>query len=163
MDRKILSLVVVAGLLLWAVTGTVFAGIEPVPWLPEINKLHSIELNIAAIQKRLGKLDGNESLPEGTVNYLNAMINQLGALDTRLADTLSLLDPFSQLDTAQEEVFLALDSISTDASPMTDIFSRIAERMGIEPSPWEPSPWELILDSIIRRIDQYLRTTDTLP
>ena len=152
MEKRIFLSVVVAGLLVLGITGACFAGIEPVPWQPEINKLHSIELNMAAIQKRLVKLSERDSLPEGTVNYLNAMGNQLGVLDTRLADTLYLLPSFSQLDTGtQEEVFLALDAISADASTMIDIFNRIAERMGIEPSPWRE-----ILSSITTRISLYV-------
>ena len=159
MEKKILLSVVVAGMLLLGIVGVCLAGIEPVPWEPEINKLHSIELNMAAIQKRLEKLDGTELLPEGTLNYLNAMGNQLGILDTRLADTLSLLPAFVLLDPeTQDEVFLALDAISADASGMMDIFSRIVERMGVE-----PTPWHLILDSIIGRIGGYIRPSDTLP
>ena len=144
----------------WVLRGGGVAGVEPSPWEPEINKLHSIELNIAVIEKRLVKLDVDETLPPGTVNRLNAMENKLGVLDTRLADTLYLLPPFSQLDTGtQEEIFLSVDAIRTDASGMGDIFSRIVERMGIEPSPWEP-----VLSSIIGRINVYIgRPIDTLP
>ena len=88
------------------------------------------------------------------MNYLSAMGNQLGVLDTRLADTLYLLPPFSSLDTeTQNEVFLSLDAISADASTMRSIFNRIAERMGIEPSPWQP-----VLDSISGRISVYIGT-----
>ena len=159
MEKKILLSAVVAGILALGIVGVCLAGIEPVPWEPEINKLHSIELNMAAIQKRLEKLDGTELLPEGTLNYLNAMGNQLEILDTRLADTLSLLPAFVLLDPeTQDEVFLALDAISADASGMMDIFSRIVERMGVE-----PTPWHSILDSIIGRIGGYIRLSDTLP
>jgi hypothetical protein len=162
MGKRILLSVFVAGLLVLGITGGGVAGIEPSPWEPEINKLHSIELNIAAIEKRLVKLDELETFPAGTVNYLNAMENKLGVLDTRLADTLYLLPPFSQLDMAtQEEIFLSLDAIRTDASGMTGIFSRIAERMGVDPVPWYP-----VLQSIAVRINVYIDYTgpvDTLP
>ena len=162
MEKKILLSTVVAGILALGIVGVCLAGIEPVPWEPEINKLHSIELNIAAIEKRLVKLDELEALPEGTVNYLNAMENKLGVLDTRLADTLYLLPPYNELDMeTQEEVYLALDAIRSDASGMEVIFSRIAERMGVDPVPWRP-----VLASIVGRIDGYIRTTepiDTLP
>ena len=159
MEKKILLSAVVAGILALGIVGVCLAGIEPVPWEPEINKLHSIELNIAAIEKRLVKLDELESPPPGTINYLNAMENKLGVLDTRLADTLYLLPSYSELDSeSREEVFLALDAIRGDASGMGDIFSRIAERMGVD-----PVPWHLILDSIIGRIDGYIRPSDTLP
>ena len=161
MGKRIFLSVFVAGLLILGIMGACLAGIEPVPWEPEINKLHSIELNVAAIQKRLEKLDGTEPLPlpEGTLNYLNAMGNQLGLLDSRLADTLYLLPAFSELDTeTQEEVSLALDAISADASTMKGIFDSIARRMGVD-----PVPWHLILDSIIGRINGYIRPSDTLP
>jgi hypothetical protein len=155
MGKRIFLSVVVAGMLVIGLVGVCLAGIEPVPWEPEVNKLHSIELNVAAIEKRLVKLDELESPPPGTVNYLNAMENKLGVIDTRLADTLYLLPPYSELDMeSREEVFLALDAISADASGMTDIFSSIAERMGVEPTPWQP-----ILDSITGRISAYINST----
>jgi hypothetical protein len=153
MEKKILLSVVVAGLFTLSITGAVFAGIEPVPWEPEINKLHSIELNIAAIEKRLVKLSEFETLPGGTANYLDAMINQLGMLDTRLADTLYLLPSFSDLGTATDEVLFTLYAIRADASSMNDIFGRIVARMGVEPTPWMP-----VLESIIGRISGYLGT-----
>ena len=152
MKKRILLPVVVVGILALGIVGVCFAGVEPTPWEPEINKLHSIELNIAAIEKRLVKLDEFQSLPEGTVNYLNAMGNQLGVLDTRLADTLYLLPSFNQLDPmTKEELSFALDAISADASTMTGIFNRIAERMGVDPVPWRE-----ILSSINTRISRYI-------
>ena len=63
MKKRILLSAVVTGILVLGIVGVCLAGIEPVPWEPEINKLHSIELNIAAIQKRLVKLDEFETLP----------------------------------------------------------------------------------------------------
>lgn len=87
------------------------------------------------------------------------MENKLGVLDTRLADTLDLLPPFSQLDTeTQEEVSSALYAIEADASNMKGIFSLIAERMGVDPVPWRP-----VLNSIIGRINIYIGPSDTLP
>ena len=154
MKKRILLSVLIAGLFTLSMSEAVSAGIEPVPWEPEINKLHSIELNIAAIEKRLVKLSEFETLPEGTVNYLGAMGNQLGVLDTRLADTLSLLPSFSSLDTeTQNEVFSSLDAIRTDAFTMQDTFDEIVRRLGIGPSPWQP-----VLDSIIGRITVYIGT-----
>lgn len=159
MEKKILLSAVVVGVLVLGIVGVCLAGIEPVPWEPEINKLHSIELNVAAIEKRLVKLDELESPPPGTINYLNAMENKLGVLDTRLADTLYLLPSYSELDSeSREEVFLALDAIRGDASGMGYIFSRFAERMGVDPVPWQP-----VLNSIIGRINEYMGPTDTLP
>ncbi len=154
MEKKVL-IVVAAALLLFGITSSSLAGFEPTPWEPEINKLHSIELNIAAIQKRLDKLGETEPSPMGATNYLDAMGNQLGVLDTRLGDTLSLLPPYNQLDMqTQGDVFLSLDAIRADASAIGTIFNRITEGMGIEPVPWAP-----ILTSIIGRINGYIGTT----
>lgn len=50
MKKRILLSTVVAGLLVLGIAGG-SAGVEPSPWQPEVNKLHSIELNIAAIEK----------------------------------------------------------------------------------------------------------------
>ena len=154
MERKLLSLVVVAGLLLWGVTGTVFAGVEPSPFQPEINKLHSIELNQAAIHKRLDKLQSPAPLPNGTANYLDATVNQLGVLDTRLADVLYALP--TNPDPGLDEVILSLDGIRTDASGSMDLFEAIYSRLGVEPSPFRE-----VLGSIISRATGYINLVCT--
>jgi len=111
MGKRIFLSVAVGRLLILGIAGACLAGVEPSPFEPEINKLHSIELNVAAINKRLAKVDESKTLPEGTINYLNAMANQLH-LQTRL-----------------EKVLLVLTF---------DIVEHIVSRMGIEPSPWLP-------------------------
>lgn len=143
--------VFVGGLLLLGIAGVCFAGVELSPFQPELNKLHSIELNMAAIQKRLDHLMNSSVLPNGAENYLLAIGNQLGGFDGRLDDVLYLLPPFDGLGTAQEDVSLALDGIGDDAVALQDIISAIAERMGIEPSPWRE-----ILESITNRINKYV-------
>jgi hypothetical protein len=141
MERKVLSLGIVAGLLLWGVTGTVFAGVEPSPFQPEINKLHSIELQVAAINKRVAKLTEFKTLPEGATNYLSAMANQMQGLKLRLEEVLlvvpqpSLVEPYI----GQEEVVFALDSIRIDSKGAYDIVKEIASsHWGVEPSPFLP-------------------------
>jgi hypothetical protein len=153
MERKVLSLGIVAGLLLWGVAGTVFAGIAPSPFQPEINKLHSIELNQAAIDKRLDKLQSPAPLPNGTANYLDATVNHLGVLDTRLADVLNALpDPVTPYP-GIDEVILSLDGIRTDASSSMDLFENIYSRLGIAPSPFRE-----VLGNIIERATEYIKS-----
>ena len=151
MEKKNLLAVVVAGFLLLGFTGTVSAGIGPSPFEPEINKLHSIELNVAAINKRLAKLNESETLPEGATNYLNAMANQMQGLKARLEEILPVL-PLPSLDPSyigQDEVVFALDSIRGDSKGAYDIVEDIVSRMGVGPSPFLP----LFRDVSIRIIE----------
>lgn len=151
MGKSILLSVVVAGLLLWGVTGTVFGGVEPTPWQPEINKLHSIELSMAIIQKGLDNLVISPSLPRGTKNALLAIRYELYDLDTKLADVLAELPLYNEQDVEQKGVFFALEGIRMYALGMEDPFDYILSRMGVGPSPWKE-----ILDSITGRINDYI-------
>jgi len=140
MGKKVFLSVAVGGLLLLGIAGACFAGIEPSPWEPEINKLHSIELNIAAINKRLAKVEEAATLPEGTTNYLNAMANQMQGLQTRLEEVLLVLpSPIpGGAYIGQDDAVFALDSIRADSKGASDILERIVSRMGVEPSPFLP-------------------------
>ena len=111
MGNSIFMPVTVGGLMIVGITGAYLAGVEPSPFEPGINKLHSIELNVAAINKHLAKVDESETSPKGTINYLNAMANKLH-LQRRL-----------------EKVLLALHF---------DIVGHIVSYMGVEPPPWLP-------------------------
>jgi hypothetical protein len=111
MGKRILLSVAVGGLLILGIGGAFLAGVGPSPFEPEINKLHSIGISVAIINKRLAKVDKSETLTEETINYLNAMANRLHLL-SRLEKVLLVL-PF-------------------------DIAQHIVSRMGIEPSPWLP-------------------------
>jgi hypothetical protein len=150
MERKLLSLVVAAGFLLLGSTGTVFAGIEPSPWQPEINKLHSIELNMALVQKSLDNLVISPSLPRGIKSVLLGVRYDLYVLDAQLANVLAELPPNSELGVGQRGVYLALEGIRINALSMEDPFDYILWRMGVEPSPWKE-----ILDSMSSRISDY--------
>jgi hypothetical protein len=131
-----------------------FAGIEPSPWQPQINQLHSIELNVGAIDKRIGKLPDSNADPAGKAGQLQAMAGKLGELDTRLADTLNLLPPLSITPfSGQDEVRAALDGISSDSGSILDF----AIRMGVEPSPWKDAAVAVQnnANAIISRINTY--------
>ena len=156
MVRKLLSLVVAAVLLFWGVTGTVFAGIEPSPWQPQINKLHSIELNMAFIQKSLGNVVVSKLMPFGTKGVLLGIKYNLTSLDKQLADVLAELPPYSELGEWQNGVYYALEGLRINALSMEDPLGYILWRMGIE-----PSPWKNFLDSISSRISDYSGITCT--
>lgn len=154
MKKGILLLIVLAAsLLLLCNTLTVSAGIEPVPWQPEINQLHSVELNIATIDKRIGKLMDSPASPEGVAGQLEAMANKLGDLDTRLTDVLNVLPSSISPYDGRDEVLSALEGIRSDADSILDF----AIRMGIEPSPWQPAALSVKnnAQTIINRIDGY--------
>ncbi len=146
MVKKMSRMVLVACLFAILCPPTASAGVEPSPFQPEINKLHSIELNVAAINKRLAKLNESESLPEGTTNYLNAMANQMNGLHARLEEVLfvlpspSLTNPYD----GQDEVVFALDGIKGDSGGLNLIIDKISARMGIEPSPWKIGSMRII-------------------
>jgi hypothetical protein len=155
MDRKLLSLMV-AGLLLCGLTGTVFAGVGPSPFQPEINKLNSIELNMAFIQNSLGNVVVSKSLPFGTKGVLLGIKYNLTSLDKQLADVLAELPPYSELGEWQNGVYYALEGLRINALSMEDPLGYILWRMGIE-----PSPWKIFLDSMSSRISAYSKTSCT--
>lgn len=138
---------------------TVPAGVEPSPWQPQINQLHSIELNIAAIDKRIGKLSdklSNSTIsPEGAADQLWSMAEKLGVLDARLADVFRELPPYNSDYIGKDEVIAALNGISSDAESIRDV----ADRMGVEPTPWQPAASAVMnnANNIISRINEYMR------
>ncbi len=139
MLKKMLHMVLVVCLFTILCPPMASAGVEPSPFQPEINKLHSIELNVAAINKRLAKFNESDPLPEGLVNYLNAMANQMDNLKTRLEEVLfvlpspSLANPYD----GQDEVVFALDGIRGDSGGINLVIDKITSRMGIGPSPFK--------------------------
>jgi hypothetical protein len=151
MEKRILLSVVVAGLLILGSMGTCLAGVEPSPFQPELNKLHSIGLSMAIIQKGFDNLVISPSLPRGTKSALLAIRYDLYLLDTQLADVLPELPPYDEQDVGQKGVFFALEGIRMNALGMEDPLDYILWRMGIEPSPWKE-----ILDSITSRINGYV-------
>lgn len=139
--------------LLLFTAGSAFTGIAPSFFKTEINKLHSIELNLVAIRKNLEKLQSRGPLPKGTPNYLEATVNHLGVLDKRLADVISTLpDAFKP---ELKIVILSLNGIRSDAIIVMGLFENIYSRLGIEPSAFRE-----LLDSIVLRVLEYIASTD---
>jgi hypothetical protein len=151
--RKLLSLMV-AGLLLFGLTGTVFAGVEPSPFQPQINKLNSIQLSMAFIQNSLGNVAVSKSVPFGTRGVLLGIKYNLTSLDKQLTGVLAELPPYSQLGEWQNGVYYALEGLRINLLSISDPFDYILWRMGIEPSPFKD-----ILDSMSTRITTYSRTS----
>jgi hypothetical protein len=151
MKIKLLSLMV-AGLLLCGLTGTVFAGVEPSPFQPEINKLNSIQLNMAFIQNSLGNVVVSKSVPFGTRAVLLGIRYNLSSLDKQLADVLAELPPYSELGEWRTGVYYALEGLRINVLGMADPFDYILWRMGVDPVPWKG-----ILDSMSTRISTYSR------
>jgi len=148
-----LVLFVFAAMALALTMPSAHAGVEPAPWMPEINKLHSIELNLGAIHKRMENLINQPAQHGGALNYVEAMVNQTGVLNQRLWDVLAALPAYNSLGADREEIFLALDGIRTDAGGVKDLLDLIARRMGVEPSPWKSS-----LQGMIIQINNYIGT-----
>ena len=131
-----------------------FAGIEPSPFQPQINQLHSIELNVGTIDKRIGKLPDSAADPNGITGQLQAMASKLGDLDTRLADNLNMLPPLSNVPfDGQDEVLSALEGIKSDSGSIFDV----ATRMGIGPSPFRDAALAVQNNAaaLIRTISMY--------
>ena len=153
MKKKLVSLLVAASLLC-GLTGTVFAGIEPSPFQPQINKLNSIQLSMAFVQKSLGNVVVSKSVPFGTRGVLLGIKYNLTSLDKQLTEVLAELPPYSELGEWQNGVYYALEGLRINALSMEDPFGYILWRMGIE-----PSPWKIILDSMSSRISDYSRAS----
>ena len=151
MKKKLVSLLVAASLLC-GLTGTVFAGIEPSPFQPQINKLNSIQLSMAFVQKSLGNVVVSKSVPFGTRGVLLGIKYNLTSLDKQLAGVLAELPPYSQLGEWQNGVYYALEGLRINALSMADPFDYILWRLGIGPSPFKD-----ILDSMSSRITAYSR------
>ncbi len=149
MSKKMFLSAFMVGMLVFGIVGACLGGVEPSPFEPEINQLHSIELQVAAINKRVAKLDESDTLPEGATNYLDAMANQMQGLTVRLEEVLTVLRAPTEGGTyiGQDEVVFALDSIRLDSKTVYDIVGKIAWRMGVEPSPFLP-----LFNDVSRRI-----------
>ena len=135
--KKVTCLVIV--MISAFVYGFAIAGVEPSPFQPEINQVNSIELSIAAINKRMDHLKDMTALPAGSENYLKAMANQLDILNARLADVLTVLPSPSLANPyeGQNEVLFALDAIQVYSGEYNLVVDNITSRMGVEPSPFK--------------------------
>ena len=140
MKRSVFVVAILLAFVLVGFMGKASAGIEPSPFEPELNKLHSIELNVAAINKRLEKLDTAEALPQGVGNYLQALTNQMDGLKVRLQEVMGVLPEraLSNPYIGEDDVIMSLKSIGLDSRGAFDLLENIVSRMGVGPSPFLP-------------------------
>ena len=82
--RKLVPVVAVAVCFLFVLCSMAWAGVEPSPFKPEINKLNAVENNLRSIQERLSRVLQEPPEPgtpspnvKGAVGRLSAMENQL--------------------------------------------------------------------------------------
>ena len=124
----------------------------------EISRLHAIDLNVAAINKRLVQLNEFEALPQGATNSLKAMANQLQGLQAKLEEVVAVLptpSPDSPYIGQDEAVFL-LDSIRVRSKNVYGTVEKIADRMGVGPSPFLPLFHNVLSIGIIEGINFHL-------
>lgn len=148
MEKKLGFAIVLMMAMVLGSFGRAAAGVDPQPFRDEINKLHSLELTVAAVSKRLAMLDGLGTLPEGLENHLRATARQMDVVSVRMAETLaalpapSLASPYR----GQDEVVLFLDGIKLDVGGINDIINRISARMGVDPTPFKSSSTRILED-----------------
>lgn len=150
MARKLLTVVLATGLVLWAATGTVYAGIEPSPFQPELKELHSIQYNLASIQRSVDSLVSSTKMPLGSNLAVSGMKYKLKTLNAQVTEVLAGLPNFYKLGDDQEQVYLALELIRISVQAMENPLDYILSRLGVEPSPFKD-----LLDSISSQISKY--------
>lgn len=148
MKKKIGFMMVLMMAMALGSSGRAAAGVDPQPFRDEINKLHSIELTVAAVNNRLAKLDESAALPEGMKNHLRATARQMDVVSARMAETLAALPIPSSASPyrGQNEVVLSLEGIKLDVGGINDIINRIAARMGVDPTPFKIGSIRIIED-----------------
>ena len=134
MKANVLCVLMTMSLLAMLLPGTGLAGIEPSPFQPQINQLHSIELNVGALDKRMAKLAESNADVYGKADQLQAIANKLADLDARVEITLDQLPPLTAYFDGSDDVLSAMEGIKSDS----DSIRNFAERMGIDPSPFLP-------------------------
>lgn len=149
MKKNLVSLLV-AGFVLLGIAGTAFAGVGPSPFQPQINKINSIQLSMAFIQKNIGNLAVSKTLSLVSRVVMSGIKYNLSDLDGQLVEVMAELPPYSELGDSQKGVYYALEGVRLIARGMENPLDYIIERMGIESSPFKKS-----LDSMTTRIGDY--------
>lgn len=124
----------------------------------EMSRLHAIELNLVAINKRIIQLNEFKTLPKGATNSLKAMADQLQGLQAKLEEIVAVLPPPSRdfPYIGQDEAVFILDSIRLRSKNVYDIVENIAKPWGVEPSPFLPLFHNILSTGIIEGINIHL-------
>jgi hypothetical protein len=95
MKEKVIITAMIGLLFLSCLSIASFAGIEPVPWHAQINRLNSVVNGLDSINRRLDDVlmpSPNRMMmpaPEGLMGRLEAMANQLDVLNDRIVAAMS--------------------------------------------------------------------------
>jgi len=141
--KKLVPVVAVSVCLLFALCCMAWAGIEPVPWKPEVNRLNAIENGLRSIHQRVTRLLNippdaytPSSDVNGAVGRLQAMENQLilqnGMLDSVMEEVLQIPpDP-----NAPEALLPALEGVRAASQGIAD---SINAYLAVPPDPYAPA------------------------
>ena len=75
--RKLAPVVAVAICFLFALCSVAWAGVEPAPWKPEINKLNALENNLRSIHERVTRVLGAPPDPWTPSPNVNGAVGRL--------------------------------------------------------------------------------------
>lgn len=96
MKRKVVIMVMIGLLIFSFFSSPAFAGIEPVPWHAQLNRLNSVMNGLDSINKRLENVLRPPNpcklrmpAPEGVIGRLEAIANQLEVLNDRTTAAMS--------------------------------------------------------------------------
>jgi len=141
--RKLAPVVAVAVCFLFALCSVAWAGIEPSPWKPEINKLNAVENNLRSIHERITRVLATPPDPwtpspnvNGVVGRLSAMENQLLLVNGMLVSVMDEVlgnppDPF-----VPEDMLPALEGVRAASQGIAD---SINAYLTPPPDPWVPA------------------------
>ena len=140
--KTLLSVLLVSVFLLSGITVVAFAGLDPGPFKPEINKLGAIENSLNSIHERVKKVLGYPPDPynpgpnvKGAVGRLYAMENQLELMNDF---TLSVIEEVLDIPpdpVIPVEVRPALEAVRDSAQGIAD---EIKAFLNIPPDPYIP-------------------------
>lgn len=129
------------------------AGIEPAPWKAQVNKLNAVANDLAEINKRLHDIStrlGVEPTPwqpwyNGVEGELNAMANQLDALNSRVSAVLGV-------PPEDQRVLIALRNVRDEAQGIIGTAGQIPL------DPWREALGRVIggAESIVDLANQFL-------
>jgi hypothetical protein len=150
--RKLVHVVAVAVCFLFALCSMAWAGIEPSPWKPEINKLNALENNLRSIHERVTRVLGAPPDPwtpspnvNGVVGRLSAMENQLSLVNGMLVSVMDEVlgmppDPWVPADMVP-----ALEGVRAASQGIAD---SINAYLVVPPDPWVPAAFISALTNV---------------
>jgi hypothetical protein len=152
MKKRLMSLLVVAAFIA-VFASPVWAGVEPSPFQPEINKLGAVSLVLEAVYLRLDDTlqpppDDDMPATDGTIGKLEAMVTQLDVLNNRVGDVIDRTPPPDDNHPPEPGIVAALTEIVEGAQDVI----RLAEG---------PPPDDIIVGALADVQDAALGIIDT--